>query len=137
MPSLQKRNDFEQKHIATLQEEIERLQNEKARLIKVIYERQKQMAQSPSQTKPKTTKYGPAIYKIGVDMPAGEYKIIPQADRAYICICSDANCRNIIRNHNSNGTLYMKVFDGQFVQISHSYAVSIESATIFFPAFMI
>lgn len=135
LPYLQKRNDFEQKHIAALQAEKDGLEKEKEkeRLIKVISERQKQMAQPPSQTKPKTTKYGPAIYKIGVDMPAGEYKIIPQADRAYICICSDANCRNIIRNHNSNGPLYMKVFDGQFVQISHSYAVPIESATMFVP----
>lgn len=133
MPYLQKRHDFEQKHLAALQAEKDGLEKEKERLIKVISERQKQMVQPPSQTKPKTTKYGPAIYKIGVDMPAGEYKIIPQADRAYICICSDANCRNIIRNHNSNGPLYMKVFDGQFVQIRHSYAVPIESATMFVP----
>lgn len=133
LPYFQKRNDFEQKHIATLQAEKERLQSEKARLIKVISEHQKQMSPSPSQTKPSVTKYGPATYKVGVDMPAGEYKIMPQGGSAYISICSDANCRNIIRNHNSKGQMYMKVFDGQFVQIKHSYAIPISSATTFVP----
>ena len=59
-------------------------------------------------------------YLIGVDLPAGEYKLEMIAGKrsAYYCISSDANTDNIISNDNFEGNSYVTVSDGQFLEIN-------------------
>ncbi len=81
-------------------------------------------------TATKMKQYGPSIYKVGVDIPAGEYKVFTDA-RGYFGICSDANCDMIIRNENFSGQAYINISTGQFLELSRCYAVPIVEAPIY------
>lgn len=74
------------------------------------------------------TTYGPCVYKVGVDIPAGEYKVFNFEGHGYFAICSDANCDNIVRNDNFIGQAYINISHGQFLELKRCYAVPAESA---------
>lgn len=77
-------------------------------------------------------KYMPSIYKVGVDIPEGEYKVYPTGDNlAYFAICTDANCDDIIRNDNFYGQAYINVTRGQFLDLTRCYAVSVDEAPLY------
>ena len=78
-------------------------------------------------------KYGPSVYKVGVDIPAGEYKVYPTGGRGYFGICTDANCDQIIRNENFNGQMYINISSGQFLDLTRCYAVPISEAPLYKP----
>ena len=73
--------------------------------------------------------YGPSIYKVDVDIPAGEYKLYPEGS-GYFAICSDPNCDRIIRNENFDGQAYIIISNGQFLELCRCYAVPIDKATM-------
>lgn len=83
---------------------------------------------------PSTTrnrKYGPSIYKVGVDIPAGEYKVYPEGGRGYFAICRDANCDQIIRNDNFCGQAYINISNGQFLDLTRCYAIPVSEAPVY------
>ena len=58
-------------------------------------------------------------YKVGVDIPAGEYKILLDAG-GYVALTRDTR-RNYVGNHytNEGGQIYATVADGQYLQIKN------------------
>lgn len=77
-------------------------------------------------------KYMPSIYKVGVDIPEGEYKVYPVGDDlAYFAICRDANCDDIIRNDNFYGQSYINVSRGQFLDLTRCYAIPANEAPLY------
>lgn len=76
-------------------------------------------------------RYGPSKYKVGVDMPVGEYKLICSDRRAYYCISSDANGQRIIQNDNFYCQAYIDVHYGQYVELCRCYALPVSEAPLF------
>lgn len=62
------------------------------------------------------------MYKIGLDIPAGEYKVISNGSFAYIEVASDSshNLRSIVSNDNFEGEKYISVLDGQYLKFSEA-----------------
>lgn len=77
------------------------------------------------------TKYGPSIYKVGVDIPAGKYKLFVTQGRGYYGVCEDANCSDIIQNDNFNGQAYIDIHSGQFLELNRCYAVPMSEAKMY------
>ena len=66
-----------------------------------------------------TTKEG-SMYKIGVNLPAGEYRLDATADRGgYYCIYPDSRQQDILSNDNFEGQAYVNVSDGQYLVLSN------------------
>lgn len=66
-----------------------------------------------------TTKEG-SMYKIGVNLPAGEYRLDATADRGgYYCIYPDSRQQDILSNDNFEGQAYVSVSDGQYLVLSN------------------
>ncbi|MFR1883007.1 MAG: hypothetical protein ACLTL2_00025 [Blautia sp.] len=66
-----------------------------------------------------TTKEG-SMYKVGVNLPAGEYRLDATADRGgYYCIYPDSRQQDIISNDNFEGQAYVSVSDGQYLVLSN------------------
>jgi len=74
--------------------------------------------------------YSSGQYKVGVDIPAGEY-VLFSSENGYFCISSDANGSDIIGNDNFNNNSIITVFDGQYVELSRCYAVPFNEAPNF------
>jgi hypothetical protein len=74
------------------------------------------------------------MYKIGTDIPAGEYKLINndlQGLPAYMDVSSDASgsIESIITNDNFNGQKYITIQSGQYLQFKGCYAQEISSSS--------
>lgn len=66
-----------------------------------------------------TSKEG-SMLKIGVNLPAGEYKLNATSDRGgYYCIYSDSRQQDILSNDNFEGQAYINVSDGQYLVLSN------------------
>lgn len=78
-----------------------------------------------------TKKYGPSIYKVGVDIPAGKYKLFVTQGRGYYGVCEDANCSDILQNDNFNGQAYIDIYSGQFLELNRCYAVPMSEAKMY------
>ncbi len=63
-----------------------------------------------------------SVYKVGSDLDAGEYYIVPEnTDReVYVCVTSDANGRDIIDNSYQKGAHYITVEDGQYLTVERA-----------------
>ena len=68
------------------------------------------------------------MFKVGVHLPAGDYKLIADADSAYYCIYGDDRQSEIVSNDNFNNQSYISVTDGQYLKLSrcHIEAENIE-----------
>lgn len=75
-------------------------------------------------------KYPDGMYKIGSDMPAGEYVIISDYS-CYVELCSDSagTLDSIITNENFTNRYYITVKDGQYLDFSEGYAIAVSDAT--------
>lgn len=60
--------------------------------------------------------YGPGMFKVGKDIPAGEYLFTATNGKAYVCASSDSNQDDIIENENFTYTFFMTVSDGQYLE---------------------
>lgn len=59
------------------------------------------------------------MLKVGVDIPAGEYKIIAtNGSKGYYCIYSDSRHSNIVSNNNFENSAYVSVQDGQYLELT-------------------
>lgn len=77
------------------------------------------------------TKIEAGIYKIGTDMPAGEYKLFTDSKgTAYFEINKDnsGEATSIIANDNYFNFTYVTLQDGQYFEFSDAYAVPIAEA---------
>lgn len=69
-------------------------------------------------------KYGEDNYKVGVDIPAGEYIVFAEGGMGYYSITNDANGDDIIDNDNFSYNSIIKLKNGQYVQFSRCYAIA-------------
>lgn len=77
--------------------------------------------------------YGPGMYKVGTDLPEGEYLFIATGSlAAYVCLSSDSNQDDIIENENFTYSFFLTVSDGQYLDatrcsflIADKYTVNI------------
>lgn len=83
----------------------------------------------PSQT-PAYTTYQSGQYKVGVDLPAGEYLVVAQGT-GYFCVSSDANADDILFNDNFNNNSIITVANGQYVELTRCYAIPFAEAPNF------
>lgn len=72
---------------------------------------------------PETTRYEEGMYKVGADLPAGEYKLTCQSDDAYwgVTNSSDADA-DIVGNDIFSGSAYVTVYDGQYLTLRRCIA---------------
>lgn len=62
-------------------------------------------------------KYFSGTYKVGTDIPAGEYAIM-SSSQAYFCVYSDTDKEYIVGNNIFSGRAYVTVYDGQVLEVS-------------------
>ncbi len=72
--------------------------------------------------------YSEGTYKIGSDMPAGEYKLTPTSSLGgYYAVLSDSTGEdNIITNDNFENQTYVTVSEGQYLELSRCQAEPVE-----------
>lgn len=74
--------------------------------------------------------YGEGMYRVGIDMPEGEYKFTA-ADgktKGYYCAYTDITYNDIEDNDIFDGTAYYTVKNGQYLKINRCTAVCIDKA---------
>jgi len=84
-----------------------------------------------------TDSYKEGMYKIGVDLPAGEYIIISEGLLpAYYQMSSDSSgsLESIVSNDNFSGNRYITVKEGQYLEIRGSRAYALDKAPGLKPA---
>lgn len=71
-----------------------------------------------------TTRYGEGMYKIGTDMPTGEYKLTAEGSSSgyWEVTVSSAADADIVGNDNFSGSTYVAVTDGQYLKLNQCYA---------------
>ena len=90
----------------------------------------------PTQTPPpekgsKENPYKAGMYKVGTELPAGEYLFYPSGSQnAYVCVSSDSNQDNIIENENFSNSFFVTVSDGQYLQAKRCYFVKASDYTV-------
>ena len=62
-----------------------------------------------------------STYKVGSDLDAGEYYILPVSKdkKVYMCVSSDSNGDDILENSFQGGPHYIAVQDGQYLEVSN------------------
>ncbi len=72
------------------------------------------------------------MYKVGSDLPAGEYVIFSDGGMSYFQVSKDSSgsLEGIVTNDNFTGTRYVTVNDGQYIEFSGSKMLSIDDAPI-------
>lgn len=77
-----------------------------------------------------SSSYVSGNYKVGVDIPAGTYVLIPNSSKskAYFSYSSDPNGRDIIENDNFAGNSIIQINTGEYLELSRCTAYPIESA---------
>ena len=62
--------------------------------------------------------YTAGMYKVGTDIPAGEYYIKADEEKtAYFCLSSDSSGDSILYNGNPKNNYFLTVSDGQYLQV--------------------
>ncbi len=72
------------------------------------------------------TKYDAGMYKIGVDLPAGEYIVFASGGTGYFCVSSDSNQNDILFNENFDYNSIITIRDGEYLDLTRCYAVPAE-----------
>ena len=67
---------------------------------------------------------GEGIYRVGKDIPAGDYALTTQTSNGYYCISSDNLGNDILANDNFKDNAYITIQDGQFLKLSNCTMVS-------------
>ena len=72
--------------------------------------------------------YKEGTYKVGVDIPAGEYYIKQTDDyMTYFAICSDSSGKNILENENFNNWHFVTVKNGQYLTVNRGKFAAVSS----------
>lgn len=86
---------------------------------------------APPEKGSKDNPYRAGMYKVGTDLPAGEYLFFSNSSHlAYVCASSDSNQDDIIENENFSNSFFMTVTDGQYLQAKRCYFVKASDCTI-------
>lgn len=72
--------------------------------------------------------YSVGQYKVGTDIPAGEYVLLASGGKGYFCVSSDANGDDIIENDNFEYNSILTVIDGQYLELVRCNATPIDEA---------
>ena len=62
--------------------------------------------------------YMPGMYKVGADLPAGEYCFVASGGNGYGCVSADSNKDDILENEMFDHTWFVTVSDGQYLEAS-------------------
>lgn len=62
--------------------------------------------------------YMPGMYKVGTDLPAGEYCFVASGGSGYACVSEDSNQDDILENEMFEHTWFVTVSDGQYLEAS-------------------
>lgn len=73
----------------------------------------------PEQTQPPITQYKSGTYKVGVDIPAGEYILMGPG---YFSVTSDSSGDSILFNENFEFNSIVTVLDGEYLKLSKCIA---------------
>ena len=75
--------------------------------------------QQQTESQDELEQYDAGMYKVGTDIPAGEYILDPSA-MAYYQVASDSTgaLESIVSNDNFSGTRYITVSDGQYLTLT-------------------
>lgn len=85
----------------------------------------------PPEKGSKENPYRSGMYKVGTDLPAGEYLFFSNASqRAYVCASSDSNQDDILENNNFSNSFFMTVADGQYLEASRCYFINASDYTV-------
>lgn len=76
---------------------------------------------------------GEGMYKVGVDIPSGEYMLIAENKMGYFSINSSSSSDSILLNDNFDGNYILTIEDGQYVTITRAKMVPMEDAPSFNP----
>lgn len=61
---------------------------------------------------------GEGMFKVGTHIPAGEYKVnADSSGKGYYCIYDSSTHQNIVSNNNFDGSQYVSVQEGQYLQL--------------------
>ena len=72
--------------------------------------------------------YGEGTYRIGIDIPAGEYYFKQIGDDSgYYCVYSDISRTEIVDNDLFEGNAFYTVKDGQFLKVSRASAILVSN----------
>lgn len=103
-------NDFKIRYCPALSENIPKTD-----------ENNSSTANEPS-TNQTSNYYGPGMYKVGVDIPAGEYNVKAElGELGYLCVYPDSTRSDIIANDSFENNSYITVTDGQYLVLEHCY----------------
>lgn len=72
------------------------------------------------------TQYAPGMYKVGTDIPGGEYMVFASEGSGYFCVSSDSNQMDILYNDNFGYNSIITINDGEYLDLSRCYAVPME-----------
>lgn len=74
--------------------------------------------------------YGEGTYRVGIDIPAGEYKFTSNESKysGYYCVYTDITYDDIEDNDNFDDVAYYTISDGQYLKISRATAQKIGNA---------
>lgn len=67
-------------------------------------------------------------YRVGTDIPAGEYKINCSGSHGYYCVYPDTTKADILDNGNFTSCTYVTVSDGQLLEVSGATFIEIANA---------
>lgn len=70
--------------------------------------------------------YSAGQYKIGTDMPEGEYMILSTGGSGYFSVTADANGDDIIFNSNFDINSIIEVYENEYLELSRSYAIPVD-----------
>lgn len=71
----------------------------------------------PSEVGTKENPYTDGMYKVGTDLPAGEYLFMADNNTSgYVCVSSDSNQDDILENENFECSFFVSVRNGQYLQ---------------------
>lgn len=75
--------------------------------------------------------YAAGMYKVGVDIPAGEYFIQKEGTlSAYMAVYSDSTGDSILENENFNTFHFITVEDGQYLEVSRGKLTSVDNVSL-------
>lgn len=74
------------------------------------------------------TSFGEGMYKVGVDVPSGEYMLIAQNGVGYFSINSSSSSNSILANDNFAGNSIITIENGQYVTINRAKMYPINNA---------
>ena len=76
--------------------------------------------------------YGEGMYRVGKDIPAGEYYVENNSEYSgYYAVTSDANGNHILENDNFKTHTFITLEDGQYIELTRAKMTSAKNTPIF------